>query len=69
MYGSGCWAQNRSDMLPGVACSVSGTGEQIMKSQFTMKFMDRMQQQDDIQDPLVQALKVDFLGKAHRKNR
>jgi taspase (threonine aspartase 1) len=67
MYGSGCWAQNRSDTLPGVACSVSGTGEQIMKSQFTMKCMNRMQHQDDIQDALAQALKADFLGKANRK--
>ncbi|KAI8338475.1 threonine aspartase 1-like protein [Chlamydoabsidia padenii] len=62
LYGSGCWAQNQSNSTAGVACSVSGTGEQIMRSRLTMKYMDRLQQQDqDIQHVLAHTLKMDFL--------
>ncbi|CAO3598867.1 unnamed protein product [Absidia cylindrospora] len=61
MYGSGCWAQNRSDSCVGVACSVSGTGEQIMRSRFTTKCMDRLQQDDDMHQSLDRALRWDFL--------
>ncbi|KAI9304890.1 nucleophile aminohydrolase [Cunninghamella echinulata] len=61
MYGSGCWAQNQSGSLPGVACSVSGTGEQIVRSRFTTKCMDRLQQEDDIHQVLSSCLKDHFL--------
>lgn len=32
VFGAGCWAQNCSHDLDGVACSVSGTGEEVVRS-------------------------------------
>lgn len=32
IYGAGCWAQRRVDSLDGIACSVSGTGEEIVRA-------------------------------------
>ncbi|KAG2231302.1 hypothetical protein INT48_006413 [Thamnidium elegans] len=61
MYGSGCWAQNEKDDLPGVACSTTGTGEQIMRTMFTYKCADRISKQQDIQTSIHDALTKDFL--------
>ncbi|CAO3610106.1 unnamed protein product [Cunninghamella blakesleeana] len=61
MYGSGCWAENQSEVYPGVACSVSGTGEQIMRSRFTTKCMDKLQEEDDIDKVLSNCFKKHFL--------
>ncbi|KAI8096749.1 threonine aspartase 1-like protein, partial [Halteromyces radiatus] len=62
MYGSGCWAQNQNGTnTAGLACSVSGTGEQIMRSRFTNKCMDRLLIEDDMHHALSSALKKDFL--------
>lgn len=63
IYGSGCWAQNEKDDRPGVACSTTGTGEQIMRTMFTYKCVDRIMREDDIQTAVTDALKKDFLGK------
>lgn len=62
MYGSGCWAQNQKEEEPGVACSTTGTGEQIMRTMFTYKCVDRICQQEDMHTALTDALKKDFLG-------
>ncbi|KAK4509652.1 ubiquitin-specific protease ubp2 [Mucor velutinosus] len=61
MYGSGCWAQNEIRNLPGVACSTTGTGEQIMRTMFTYKCVERLLKEDDIQAAVVDALNKDFL--------
>ncbi|KAF1806361.1 threonine aspartase 1-like protein [Mucor lusitanicus] len=61
MYGSGCWAQNEKGDLPGVACSTTGTGEQIMRTMFTYKCVERLLKEDDIQAAVVDTLNKDFL--------
>lgn len=61
MYGSGCWAQNERDGKPGVACSTTGTGEQIMRTMFTCKCVERLLKEDDIQKAITNALRKDFL--------
>lgn len=63
MYGSGCWAQNEKDGQAGVACSTTGTGEQIMRTMFTHKCVERLLKEDDIQTAVTNTLKKDFLGK------
>lgn len=63
MYGSGCWAQNEKEDRPGVGCSTTGTGEQIMRTMFTYKCVDRILRENDIQTAVTDALKKDFLGK------
>ncbi|KAF9454038.1 asparaginase [Macrolepiota fuliginosa MF-IS2] len=32
VFGAGCWAQHQSGSLDGMACSISGTGEQIIRA-------------------------------------
>lgn len=65
MYGSGCWAQNEKDGKPGVACSTTGTGEQIMRTMFTYRCVDRICNQNDMQTAIIDTLKKDFLGKLY----
>lgn len=31
IFGAGCWAQHHPEALDGMACSISGTGEQIIR--------------------------------------
>ncbi|CAO3610105.1 unnamed protein product [Mucor hiemalis] len=61
VYGSGCWAQNEKDGQAGVACSTTGTGEQIMRTMFTHKCIERLLKEDDIQTAVTNTLKKDFL--------
>ncbi|ORY94820.1 nucleophile aminohydrolase [Syncephalastrum racemosum] len=61
VYGAGCWAQDATLDTPGVACSVSGTGEQIMRSLITTKCMDAIVQHDDVQTALSETIKRSFL--------
>jgi len=32
IFGAGCWAQNRTGATGGMACSISGTGEEIVRA-------------------------------------
>ena len=32
IFGAGCWAQHYSNSSAGMACSVSGTGEEIVRA-------------------------------------
>ncbi|KAI7868733.1 threonine aspartase [Spinellus fusiger] len=61
IYGSGCWAENPTNSSPGVACSTSGTGEQIMRTQFTSKCASRVLIQEDLQCAMNEAIEKDFL--------
>ncbi|ORX59538.1 N-terminal nucleophile aminohydrolase [Hesseltinella vesiculosa] len=61
MFGSGCWAENKTSDGPGLACSVSGTGEQIVRSDVTRKLLDRLRHQDDLHAAMTQGLQRDFL--------
>ncbi|CEG75601.1 hypothetical protein RMATCC62417_10615 [Rhizopus microsporus] len=61
MYGCGCWAQNERNGVSGVACSTTGTGEQIMRTMLTYKCASRLQTEDDIQKAMTDCLKNDFL--------
>ncbi|KAI7903997.1 putative threonine aspartase [Cokeromyces recurvatus] len=61
IYGSGCWAQDEKGDLPGVACSTTGTGEQIMRTMFTYKCVQRLLKEDDIQVAMTNTLTKDFL--------
>ncbi|CEG69448.1 hypothetical protein RMATCC62417_05524 [Rhizopus microsporus] len=61
MYGCGCWAQNERNGVPGVACSTTGTGEQIMRTMLTYKCASHLQTEDDIQKAVTDCLKHDFL--------
>ncbi|KAI8975673.1 threonine aspartase 1-like protein [Mycotypha africana] len=62
MYGAGCWAQNEKNDTPGIACSTTGTGEQIMRTMFTHKCVERLIKEDNIQTAITDALRHDFLG-------
>ncbi|KAI9311161.1 threonine aspartase 1-like protein [Dichotomocladium elegans] len=61
MYGCGCWAEEEQDATTGIACSTSGTGEQIMRTMITSKCVDQMRREDDIQHALVSTLQSHFL--------
>ncbi|KAI9483148.1 MAG: threonine aspartase 1-like protein [Benjaminiella poitrasii] len=61
IYGSGCWAQNEKGDLPGVACSTTGTGEQIMRTMFTYKCAQHLLKEHDMQTAVTKALTEDFL--------
>ncbi|KAL0079963.1 threonine aspartase 1-like protein [Phycomyces blakesleeanus] len=61
IYGSGCWAENPTETKPGIACSTSGTGEQIMRTQFTSKCANRIARQLDMQSAMSDSMKKDFL--------
>ncbi|KAI8854316.1 nucleophile aminohydrolase [Chytridium lagenaria] len=40
IFGSGVWASNPHNDTPGFGCSLSGTGEQIIKTQFASKLAE-----------------------------
>ncbi|KAI9020688.1 nucleophile aminohydrolase [Phycomyces nitens] len=61
MYGCGCWAENATETMPGIGCSTSGTGEQIMRTQFTSKCANRISRQQDMQSAMADSMKKDFL--------
>ncbi|KAG2196038.1 hypothetical protein INT47_005374, partial [Mucor saturninus] len=61
MYGTGCWAQNEKEGQAGVACSTTGTGEQIMRTLFTYKCVERISKQEDMKIALVDSFNKDFL--------
>ncbi|KAI8382482.1 putative threonine aspartase [Blakeslea trispora] len=61
VYGSGCWAQNETCQTPGIACSTTGTGEQIMRTMFTYKCADRLSREQDMQEAMATTLTKDFL--------
>ncbi|KAL1921539.1 uncharacterized protein VTP21DRAFT_11255 [Calcarisporiella thermophila] len=44
MYGGGCWAQNWREGFPAIACSTTGTGEQLMKTLFAKSCADSVLQ-------------------------
>lgn len=62
MYGTGCWAQNENESQAGVACSTTGTGEQIMRTLFTYKCVERICKQEDMKVALTDSFNKDFLG-------
>ncbi|KAI9268698.1 nucleophile aminohydrolase [Sporodiniella umbellata] len=62
VYGCGCWAQNETYDSPGIACSTTGTGEQIMKTMLTYKCAERLKNEEDVQSAIAETLKKDFLG-------
>ncbi|KAG1458263.1 hypothetical protein G6F56_006436 [Rhizopus delemar] len=61
-YGCGCWAQNEKNDIPGVACSTTGTGEQIMRTMLTYKCAERLQKEGNIEIAMADTLTKDFLG-------
>ncbi|KAI8143916.1 nucleophile aminohydrolase [Fennellomyces sp. T-0311] len=61
MYGSGCWAQNGTGDQPAIACSTSGTGEQIMRTRITTHCAEQLLQHDDIPSTISRVLRKDFL--------
>ncbi|KAI8372931.1 nucleophile aminohydrolase [Radiomyces spectabilis] len=61
MYGCGCWAQNSTYSSAGIACSTSGTGEQIMRTMLTSKCVARLDQETDMHKAISDALTIDFL--------
>ncbi|KAF7731574.1 taspase, threonine aspartase, 1 [Apophysomyces ossiformis] len=62
MYGCGCWAQNRTDCLSGVACSTSGTGEQIMRTMLTSRCVQNLVQESDMQQAITRTIRKEFLA-------
>lgn len=77
VFGAGCWANQtqRSSRIMGMACSVSGTGEHIVRANFARKLGDALNQFSDKEsneppDPHVvlnRAL-VEFWGTSFRKS-
>ncbi|KAI8072894.1 nucleophile aminohydrolase [Gongronella butleri] len=65
VFGAGCWAQDASASACGLACSVTGTGEQIVRSNITRTLMDNLASTDDMQHAFTNTLKHDFLGCRH----
>ncbi|ORX79249.1 N-terminal nucleophile aminohydrolase [Basidiobolus meristosporus CBS 931.73] len=60
VYGAGCWAQN-PNKTPGFACSVTGTGEQIMKILAAKTCCDRLVCTEDTHSALDSYMQHDFL--------
>ncbi|KAI8976923.1 nucleophile aminohydrolase [Pilobolus umbonatus] len=66
MYGCGCWAQNETEDEPGIACSTSGTGEQIMKTMLTYKCAERLK--TELDSAMKNTLQKDFLDSPFLKD-
>ncbi|KAG0078615.1 taspase, threonine aspartase, 1 [Podila epicladia] len=47
LFGAGCWAQDPTHETAGLACSVTGAGEQITKTLLAKSCMERLVDDDD----------------------
>ncbi|KAI9253827.1 threonine aspartase 1-like protein [Phascolomyces articulosus] len=61
MYGCGCWAKNATENEPAIACSTSGTGEQIMRTRITMQCVEQLETEDDIPSCIARILRKNFI--------
>ncbi|KAI7855968.1 threonine aspartase 1-like protein [Circinella umbellata] len=61
MYGCGCWAKNATKNEPGIACSTSGTGEQIIRTRITTECVEQLIKEDDIPSCMNRILRKTFL--------
>ncbi|KAI9496450.1 threonine aspartase 1-like protein [Zychaea mexicana] len=61
MHGCGCWAQNATDRDPAIACSTSGTGEQIMRTKITTRCAEQLVKEDDIPSTMASVLRENFI--------
>ncbi|KAG2218499.1 hypothetical protein INT45_004101 [Circinella minor] len=61
MYGCGCWAKNATENKPGIACSTSGTGEQIIRTRITTQCVEQLIKEDDIPSCMNRILRKNFL--------
>ncbi|GIY50673.1 threonine aspartase 1 [Caerostris darwini] len=69
IYGSGCWAQNSAESYrPSVACTVSGTGEYIIKTLFAKECYRKLYQEHDCISALPDLIKEQFLNSPYLKN-
>ncbi|KAG0182192.1 taspase, threonine aspartase, 1 [Apophysomyces sp. BC1034] len=67
MYGCGCWAQNRTEVSAGVACSASGTGEQIMRTMLTSQCVRSMIEEEDMHEAITKTIQAEFLDSPYLK--
>jgi taspase (threonine aspartase 1) len=67
-FGAGCYAEDyRLDGRSySAACSITGTGEQVMKTMFAKKLVDLCQTDNDVDDVLTKHLENDVLGTSRR---
>ncbi|KAJ2963375.1 hypothetical protein NQZ79_g1597 [Umbelopsis isabellina] len=61
IFGSGCWAQKTSGNADSMACSCTGTGEQLMLTSLSQQFAFAMQENENIHEAMKRTLKSKFL--------
>ena len=61
MYGCGCWAKNATENEPAIACSTSGTGEQIIRTRITTLCAEQLIKEDDISSCMNRILRKNFI--------
>ncbi|KAG2182527.1 hypothetical protein INT43_007458, partial [Umbelopsis isabellina] len=61
IFGSGCWAQKMSGNADSMACSCTGTGEQLMLTSLSQQFSFAMQENVNIHEAMKKTLQSKFL--------
>jgi len=74
IFGAGCWASRYEQGLDGMACSISGTGEHIIRTNFAQRLGEALRvaaQSDEGEDPhdILNRILVDDFGDTCHKLR
>ncbi|KAG2188798.1 hypothetical protein INT44_003937 [Umbelopsis vinacea] len=67
VFGSGCWTQRLTDPDVAIACSSTGTGEQLLLTMLAHQFATMVEQEQETSVAMSQVLKTKFLGEYRRK--
>ncbi|KAF8441538.1 nucleophile aminohydrolase [Boletus edulis BED1] len=72
-FGAGCWAEQSQDGRTGMACSISGAGEHIMRTGLARTIADVLRPRQvnaevDVHELLINTLSTHFHGKSGRLN-
>ncbi|GAB5591373.1 taspase [Umbelopsis nana] len=68
VFGSGCWAHQVADQSVSIACSSTGTGEQLLLTMLAQQFANIAEQEEDTSKAMSQALKSKFLDHPALRN-
>ncbi|XP_033125895.1 threonine aspartase 1-like [Anneissia japonica] len=60
MFGCGCWSENVKDDKVGIACSTTGCGEQIMRTNLAQKCCQNVQAKDNPIEAVQETFTQDF---------
>ncbi|CAM0138424.1 unnamed protein product [Umbelopsis sp. WA50703] len=61
IFGSGCWAQKTFGSADSMACSCTGTGEQLMLTSLSQQLSFSMQEYENIHEAMSKTLRTNFL--------